>query len=392
MSVHRLAVAPMEGVTGFPMRLWLHLASAPPAMTTPFLRVTKGQPEKHLPQLFAPELFELEGALPYELTPQFLAGDADNFLRAAAMLDGVKTPAIELNCGCPCPTCIGAFAGSGILAAPDVFAATVARLAATLGPQRLAIKMRLGFLAASEFDSLLIPVTQAPLARLTVHGRTRQQGYSGQACWDSIGKAAALTMIPTWGSGDVVDASSHSKALAQAPQVAGVLIGRGLLRNPWIFTDLQQLNVVVVDDAVLGQALYVFALLNHLAIEAPSKLLGRVANGRLPLFCGTDSDAWERAAAELSTLAFGVPRLFSLKTPLSSLPLSPNVWPRLRYLWGFLRATRSSELQTPRLLRVKSVADFFAAFAAAVRDTPPSQAPVASFRDNVASCTIGSMK
>lgn len=340
----------MEGVTGFPMRLWLHAASAPAAMTTPFLRVTRGQPEKGLPSLFAPELFALRGALPYELTPQFLAGDADNFLRAVEMLDHVPVPAIEINCGCPCPTCIGRFAGSGILAEPEVFAATVERLAAALGPGRLAVKMRLGFAATDEFPGLLPHVATRPLARLTVHGRTRAQGYGGEACWASIETAARAATAPTWGSGDVVDLSSYAAAQATSPSTAGILIGRGLLRNPWIFTELRSGIPTFPGPRALGHALVAFALLNHLAIAAPEKLVARVASGRLSAVCGTDADAWESLAAALSTLAFGAPYLGGL---------SPNVWPRLKYLWGFLRQIAPEAYRSPRLLRVKTLAEFF---------------------------------
>ena len=92
------SVAPMEGITIFPTRLWLALASRPEAATTPFLRATQVFPTRELPAAFAPELFQLRGVLPYRLTPQIMACTPDNFLRAAELLPAGE---VELNCGCP---------------------------------------------------------------------------------------------------------------------------------------------------------------------------------------------------------------------------------------------------------------------------------------------------
>ena len=82
----RIGLAPMEGVTTFPTRLWIHWTSAPETMTTPFLRVTEATLRDEIPVEFAPELGPLRGLLPYELTPQLLAANPEHFLRVSERL------------------------------------------------------------------------------------------------------------------------------------------------------------------------------------------------------------------------------------------------------------------------------------------------------------------
>ena len=354
------SLAPMEGITGFPMRLWLTWASQPGRMTTPFLRVNRAQPERGLPLLFAPELFELRGAFEYELTPQFLSADPEAFLRAADFLGGIGVPAIELNCGCPCPTCIGKNAGSGILADPDTFGRTVETLASHLGEGRAAIKMRLGYSDDREFDNLLMHVANAPLARLTVHGRTRMNGYRGRARWAAIESAAQRALAPTWGSGDVTSAEVFREVTLKAPSVAGVMIGRGAIRNPWIFQELRDGVPVQIDFAALQNALLAFALVNEAATFFPDKLVSKLANGKLLDQCGVSADAWTRLAAALANLTFGFPIVWSPGRDLSDARVSPTSLARLRLLWTHLRTSLPETFASPRLMRAKTLAQFFA--------------------------------
>ncbi len=79
-----VSLAPMEGVTTFPTRLFFALTAPPQVMTTPFLRATPTFPHKALPEAFAPEL-GLGDAVPYRLELQVMAADEDDFLKAAAM-------------------------------------------------------------------------------------------------------------------------------------------------------------------------------------------------------------------------------------------------------------------------------------------------------------------
>lgn len=366
----QVGLAPMEGVTGFPTRLWLHWASRPDAMTTPFLRVSRAQPES-LPLLFAPELYELRGVLGYEVTPQLLAADPEGFLRASEMIGDHAPSGIELNCGCPCPTCIGKHAGSGILADPDAFAATTSRLAAHLGPRRFAVKMRLGYAADDEFATLLDCVSTLPLARLSIHGRTRADAYRGKARWQAVQRAATATSAPAWGSGDVVDLETFKAAIGTAPAAHGVMIGRGALRNPWIFDELRQGGRVTVTVDALGQALLAFSLVNELSLREPAQLIAKVSSGRLAAYCGTDGGRWEARTAQLASLVCGVPLVWRQSLAAGDLDehkISSTTLGRLRFLWSQLRTSLPPAFGSPKIVRAKSVGEFFAAYALAARE------------------------
>lgn len=355
-----LSVAPMEGLTTFPMRLWLHIVAQPKAMTTPFLRVTQVHPEGELPASFAPELFELRGVLPYELVPQFISGDPQHFLRAADLLPPTVSKAIELNCGCPSPNSMGRYAGSGILQEPEYFARSLEEISARLGAGRFAVKMRLGIHDPAEFPTLLQAVAALPLARLTVHGRTRRDGYRGQARWEAIQSAARLSQSPVLASGDIWGLRSLEGLREKAPDIAGAMIGRGVLRNPWVFEEFRTGRTTRLPPFVLANALFCYALLQDLWQQNPRKLIARIASGRIGSVCGTDADAWERLTVELSSLVLGCPRLSTKNQAVTDGSLSPVAANRLKFLWSYLRSGLPEPFADPRLLRSKGSADFFA--------------------------------
>lgn len=355
-----ISVAPMEGITTFPMRLWLHLASAPLSMTTPFLRVTRVYPEDALPLDFIPELKELRGLLPYQLVPQFISGEPESFLRAAELIPSVLSPTLELNCGCPSPNSLGKRAGSGMLIDPDSFGRTIASLAKALGPGRLAIKMRLGLDDPAEFPDLLHSIADLPLARLTVHGRTRADGYRGTARWDAIHLASSLARAPVWASGDVWGLATFHRLMAEAPRLDGVMIGRGLLRNPWIFTELREGQSVALKAKTLVLALFCYALLQEIHLQQPHKLMQRLAKGRYGTFCGTEAAAWEKLCAELTEQLTGLPFVLIPGSIPARFPLSSVSYARLRLLWTYLRSSLPPAFADPALRRCAESGDFFA--------------------------------
>jgi tRNA-dihydrouridine synthase len=351
----------MEGVTTFPMRLWLQMTAEPRAMTSPFLRVTRAFPEDALPDTFIPELMQLRGALPYRLIPQFITGEPQQFLRAAALIPAAIAPVLEINCGCPSPNSLGRFAGSGMLHDPEFFARSLENLCAELGPGRLAVKMRLGIADDAEFPALLQALASLPLARLTVHARTRADGYRGQARWNAVQLAAASTPIPVHASGDIWGHESWQKLQRVAPHIQGAMIGRGLLRNPWIFTELDQGKRTRIDGPTFINALFCYALLQDIFLRDAGKLFQKVAKGRLGFLCRSSYAAWEKTTVELTSLVFGVPFLLLQGRSLGSRTLSPVAFSRLRFLWSYLRSSLPEPYATPTLMRCKKPDDFFEA-------------------------------
>lgn len=346
-----VGLAPMEGVTSFPARLFFHLTSAPKTQGTPFLRVTPTYPHREIPATFAPELDLVRGLLPYTLVPQMMAAETDDFLRAVDYFDPAQS--LELNAGCPSPTCVGKGAGSSLLLDVDDFHRMIERLTERLGSGRFALKMRTGFRDASEFPGLLRGLALLPLERLTVHGRTRPDGYRGQARWDLIQQAAMSTHAPVVASGDVVDLASLHALAAAAPNIASAVVGRGALRNPWIFEELRCGDGVVVSARVLTLSLAVFASLQDLQAERFDTLIALVRDGVFSKTCGTNAEEWERVARRLAVTSYGSDQHLDDAPTSTTYPaqLSRNTLGRTKMLWNYLRSSLPDRFFEPTVLR-----------------------------------------
>jgi tRNA-dihydrouridine synthase len=349
----------MEGVSNLPMRLWWHLASAPSALATPFLRVTATFPGSTLPRSFCPELTELRSYLPYPLVPQLMAADSADFVRAAPLLLSVS-PFVELNAGCPSPTCVGKGAGSSLLRQGDEFHRFVGELQQGLGAKSVAVKMRTGFQSPEEFTHLISGLTDYALARLTVHGRTRPQRYSGQARWDLIAAASTSLATAVVASGDVVGQASLDQRLTTAPQVAGVLVGRGALRNPWIFQELRTGAPVRLSFTALRYALISHALLHELYQDDTDRLFELCKSGLFSRSCGSDEEAWRQLQATLAKAVYGAehPGFAEGAQQDHRWPLARQTMGRLKMLWNYLRSSLPPVFFAPTLLRSNSLEAF----------------------------------
>ena len=146
---------------------------------------------------------------------------------------------IEVNAGCPAPKVAGKGSGSGLLRdlprLQEILHDVKAVLDAKTPEIPLTLKCRIGW----DDDSINVMETLniaegEGVEMLTVHGRTRLQGYNGLANWDWIGKVAAAAKIPVIGNGDV-NSVECARERIDTYGVSGVSIGRGAMHNPWIF-------------------------------------------------------------------------------------------------------------------------------------------------------------
>ncbi len=163
----------------------------------------------------------------------------------AQMIEELAPDFIEINAGCPAPKVAGKGGGAGLLK-------DLPRLASIIREVRRAIRIPLTLKCRTGWDEANINVLETlkiaqneGVELLTVHGRTRVQGYYGLADWDLIGTVAENAEIPVIGNGDIVSAETALKRLEHYP-VSGVSIGRGALHNPWLFGQIA--------DALEGQA------------------------------------------------------------------------------------------------------------------------------------------
>ena len=158
---------------------------------------------------------------------------------AAKIAERYHPEFIEVNAGCPAPKVAGKGSGSGLLRdlprLQEILHDVKAVLDAKTPEIPLTLKCRIGW----DDDSINVMETLRiaegeGVEMLTVHGRTRLQGYNGLANWDWIGKVAAAAKIPVIGNGDV-NSVECARERINTYGVSGVSIGRGAMHNPWIF-------------------------------------------------------------------------------------------------------------------------------------------------------------
>jgi tRNA-dihydrouridine synthase B len=165
---------------------------------------------------------------------QIFGGDPDKMAAAAQIVEGMGADVVDVNMGCPVPKIAKHNAGCSLMREPE-HAQAVVRAMARAVRIPVTVKMRAGW----DADDINAPdlarrMEDAGAAAIAVHGRTAAQSYSGSADWDLIGRVAAAIGIPVFGSGDCVEPAQLVERMLNNG-IAGVLVGRGALRNPWIF-------------------------------------------------------------------------------------------------------------------------------------------------------------
>jgi tRNA-dihydrouridine synthase len=366
-----LGLAPMEGVTCLATRLWLALAGGFDFAMTPFLRVTKDYPSRRIPSTFAAESVQwknLLGELPYEIIPQLMGQTVQDLVPIAESLL-VDVPFVDFNCGCPSPTVVGNGAGSSLLRSPDVFENYLSQLSRALGANRMSIKMRLGFNESEEFKSLSEVASQFSLAQLTVHGRTRAQRYRGHAVWQPIKDALNLGLCVV-GSGDVLSAPTFQERcnLANPPKV---LVGRGALRNPFVFHEIRNNKPVIVSRDIFAVQLKVALLLHSLFELKPTSLLEWMQLS-FPFLQspGHDLSLWHNCFDELRS--FSGRALSDQKSDFQfeGLQVPKGCYFKLKMIWNYLRTSLPTAALDATCLRAQSPNEFFVALEAIVRTLP----------------------
>jgi tRNA-dihydrouridine synthase B len=166
---------------------------------------------------------------------QIFGGDPAVMADAARIVEGMGADIVDVNMGCPVPKIAKHNAGCSLMREP-AHAANVIRAMTRAVRIPVTVKMRAGWNEQSiNAPELARMVAASGAAAVAVHGRTAAQSYSGESDWRLIGSVAAGVDIPVFGSGDCVEAEQVVERLRDSG-VAGVLVGRGALRNPWIFS------------------------------------------------------------------------------------------------------------------------------------------------------------
>ena len=171
---------------------------------------------------------------------QIFGGDPVKMAEAAQIVERMGADAVDINMGCPVPKIAKHNAGCSLMREPE-HAASVIKAMVDAVKIPVTVKMRAGWNEHEINAPRLAKMAEdAGAAAVAVHGRTAAQSYSGYSDWDLIDRVAASLEIPVFGSGDCVEPQQMVDRL-RGTHVAGVLVGRGALRNPWIFEQAEAL-------------------------------------------------------------------------------------------------------------------------------------------------------
>ncbi len=248
-----VALAPMAGVTDMPFRLLCRrmgcgltvseMVSAKGllynnAKTRAMLRIGDGE---------RPTAIQLFGSVPRELA------------RAARIAEESGADLIDFNMGCPVPKIVNNGEGAALMRQPQLAYAILAAMADAVTIPVI-VKIRAGWNAAARNAAEIAQAAErAGAAAITVHGRTREQFYSGRADWEIIKQVKQAVRIPVFGNGDLFTPEDAVSMLARTG-CDGVAIGRGAEGNPWIFAGLraalrgETAPAAPATDAVLAMA------------------------------------------------------------------------------------------------------------------------------------------
>ena len=254
----------MQDVTDLPFMRVIARRGAPDWFVTEYFRV---HPESCLNRYILRSI--VENKTNRSVFAQMIGRDLPSLTRTARELARYPIAGIDLNLGCPAPIVCRKDAGGGLLRNPE----TVNRLIGSLReaiPGKFTVKTRLGYTTADEFPDLLEIFRSHAIDGLTIHGRTVVERYQTPVHPDFVRMAVWTMPCPVIANGNVVDVGTGLSYLAQTG-AAGLMVGRGAIRNPWIFSQLAAAMTGGESPAPTHRDLweYVLELYDEIARETP---------------------------------------------------------------------------------------------------------------------------
>ncbi len=228
---NQVILAPMAGVSDIAFRLLCHKQGAGLVCSEMVSAKAILYGNKNTEELL--QIHPEEGAVSLQL----FGSDPDIVSEMAKRIEERPFAVLDLNMGCPVPKVVNNGEGSALMKDPLLAGRIVEKTAKAI-QKPLTVKIRKGFdddhVNAVEMAHIL---QESGAAAVAVHGRTREQYYSGQADWDIIAQVKAAVKIPVIGNGDVTDGESALRLLKKTG-CDGVMIGRGAQGNPWVFREV----------------------------------------------------------------------------------------------------------------------------------------------------------
>jgi nifR3 family TIM-barrel protein len=231
----RAILAPMDGYSDWPFRSVCRALGS--AMS--YTEFVKSEDIVHQFRRVRARMVYEQAERP--VTIQIYGDDPDVMLEAALIAQDLGPDVIDINMGCPAKSVAHRGCGVGLMRTPAKIGQIFSKLTARL---RVPVtgKMRLGWDDCLNYRDVARIVAENGAALIAVHGRTKNQGYGGQANWDAIAEVKALVKIPVIGNGDIKRVADIARMIDYTGCDA-VMIGRGAIANPWIFSGLDREQV-----------------------------------------------------------------------------------------------------------------------------------------------------
>lgn len=172
---------------------------------------------------------------------QIFGNDIEKMAASAKYLEEKGVKQIDINAGCPMAKIVKNGYGSGLLADPEHIRNILLKVREVLKPEtKLSIKIRVGFRGTKEYVKIAKIAEECGCSHITVHGRTREQMYTGKADWNTIKEVKEAVSIPVIGNGDIFTAEDALERI-KLSGVDGVMLARGICGNPWLIRDIREI-------------------------------------------------------------------------------------------------------------------------------------------------------
>lgn len=241
-----LSLAPMEEITGYVFRNVLnrHFAGVD-KYYTPF--ITPNQ-NKIMKTRDGREI-NPEHNSGLNVVPQVLTNNSEHFNELALTLEELGYEEINLNFGCPSGTVLKKYKGSGIFRDTDILERFLEGVFSEKRKAKISVKSRIGYDDPEEFEDILKIYNRYPISQLTIHPRVAKDMYKGEPRLSYFEKALEQSNIPIIYNGNIFDKEDYTKANDKyGASVAGIMIGRGAVKDPGIFRNIHSGKTTSVSE------------------------------------------------------------------------------------------------------------------------------------------------